>query len=109
MKLKIMPLLVGAAISTIAVPLAAQACNKGQTTQAQQTQLEQVSRNTVQQVEAVLSPEQQQQFQAAVAQGQGMGTALADLNLSAEQQTQLQRIMQSAKTQKQQILNSNRS
>ncbi|WP_051470221.1 hypothetical protein [Fischerella sp. PCC 9605] len=102
MKLKLMSVLFGAAMFAMAIPVAAQACpGKGQNQQQtpqQQSQLEQTQRNTLQEVSAVLTPEQQQQFQNALNQGQGIRSALASLNLSEEQQTQLQAIMESSKT-----------
>lgn len=73
----------------------------------QQSQLQQIQRNTLQEVSAVLTPEQQQQLQTAMASGQRMRAALSNLNLSSEQQSQVQQIMQASKTQKQQLFNSN--
>jgi hypothetical protein len=51
----------------------------------------------LQQVEAILTTEQQQQFQNALASGQKMRPALASLNLSQKQQTQVQAVMQTMK------------
>ncbi len=44
-------------------------------------------------MEATLTAEQKQQFQAALEQGRGMRGAIAAMNLSPEQQTQLRNIM----------------
>ncbi len=110
MKLKLMPSIIGAVVFTTAIPLVAQACPNGQganLTQEQRNQIEQIQRNSIQQVEGILTPDQQQQFQTALTQGQRMHSAVASLNLSPQQQSQLQGIMQSAKTQKQQLFNSN--
>ena len=68
--------------------------------------MEQIQRNTRSQMEAILTPEQKQRFQAALEQRQGMRAAIAAMNLSPEQQTQLRNIMQAARTQKDAILTS---
>lgn len=111
MKLRFLPVLAGAMFA-VGLPVAAFACPGGQKTNQQltpqqQSQLQQVQRNTLQEVSAVLTPEQQQQFQTALASGQKMRAAVSGLNLSSEQQEQVQQIMQASKTQKQQLFNSN--
>ncbi|MGB3639785.1 MAG: hypothetical protein WBA39_19745 [Rivularia sp. (in: cyanobacteria)] len=108
MKSKLMPILAASAIFTLALPLAANACgDKKNLTQAQRTQMEQVKDNARSQVEAVLNPQQQGQFQSAVEDGQKMRSAVASLNLSQEQQTQINEIMQVSKEQKRAIYRSN--
>lgn len=111
MKLKLMPMLAGLLMLSVAAPVAAQACTgdkaNQQLTPQQQSRLEEIRTNTLQQVEAILTTEQQQQFQNALASGQKMRPALTSLNLSQEQQTQVQTVMQSMKQQKQQLFNSN--
>lgn len=103
-----MPIMAASAIFTLALPLAANACgNKENLTQAQRTQLEQVKNNARSQVETVLTPQQQGQFQNAVEDGQKMRSAVASLNLSQEQQTQISEIMQVTKEQKRAIYRSN--
>jgi ribonuclease HII len=113
MKLRLLPVLAGAMIAAT-IPVAAFACpgadgqkTNQQLTPQQQSQLQQIQRNTLQEVSAVLTPEQQQQFQTALASGQKMRAAVSSLNLSSEQQEQVQQIMQASKTQKQQLFNSN--
>lgn len=114
MKLKLMPILAGMlAIAVVTTPLAVKAGPNYQgkraaleLTQQQRTQMEQIHRNTRSQMEAILTPEQKQQFQAALEQRRGMRGAIAAMNLSPEQQTQLRNIMQSARTQKDAILTS---
>ena len=58
-------------------------------------------------METVLTPQQQGEFQSAVEDGQKMRSAVANLNLSQEQQTQIDEIMQVAKEQKKAIYRSN--
>lgn len=111
MKLKLMPMFAGLLMLSVAAPVAAQACTGDKTNQQltpqQQSRLQEIRTNSLQQVEAILTTEQQQQFQNALASGQEMRPALANLNLSQEQQTQVQGVMQSMKQQKQQLYNSN--
>lgn len=64
----------------------------------QQAQMEQIRNETRTQIEAVLTPEQRQQFEQAVTQnGQRRRGAMAALNLSEAQRTQISQIMQSSK------------
>ncbi|MGB3759994.1 MAG: hypothetical protein WBA07_27070 [Rivularia sp. (in: cyanobacteria)] len=108
MKSKLMPILAASAIFTLALPLAANACgDKKNLTQAQRAQMEQVKDNARSQVEAVLTPQQQGEFQSAVEDGQKMRSAVASLNLSEEQQTQVNEIMKVSKEQKRAIYRSN--
>lgn len=108
MKSKLMPILAASAIFTLALPLAANACgDKKNLTQAQRAQMEQVKTNARSQVEAVLTPQQQGEFQSAVEEGQKMRSAVASLNLSEEQQTQVNEIMKVSKEQKRAIYRSN--
>ena len=108
MKSKLMPILAASTIFTLALPLAANACgDKNNLTQAQRTQIEQVKTNARSQVEAVLNPQQQAQFQSVVEDGQKMSSAVASLNLSEEQQSQVNEIMKLAKEQKRAIYRSN--
>ncbi len=108
MKSKLMPILAASAIFTLALPLAANACgDKNNLTQAQRAQMEQVKDNARSQVEAVLTPQQQGEFQSAVEDGQKMRSAVASLNLSEEQQTQVNEIMKVSKEQKRAIYRSN--
>ncbi|MEL6166341.1 MAG: hypothetical protein AAFR37_22225, partial [Cyanobacteria bacterium J06628_3] len=89
-------------------PLAANACgDKRNLTQAQRNQIEEVRDNARSQVESVLTPQQEVEFQSAVENGRKMRSAVANLNLSQEQQTQIDEIMQVAKEQKKAIYRSN--
>ena len=58
-------------------------------------------------METVLTPQQQGEFQSAVDDGQKMRSAVANLNLSQEQQTQINEIMKVSKEQKRAIYRSN--
>ncbi|BAY85228.1 hypothetical protein NIES267_47270 [Calothrix parasitica NIES-267] len=108
MKSKLMPILAASTIFTLALPLAANACgDKKNLTQAQRTQIEEIRDNTRSQVESVLTPQQEVEFQSSVEDGQKMRSAVANLNLSPEQQTQIDEIMQVAKEQKKAIYRSN--
>ncbi|MBW4671437.1 MAG: hypothetical protein KME60_29450 [Cyanomargarita calcarea GSE-NOS-MK-12-04C] len=68
-------------------------------TQEQQTQLEQLSQQTLPSIENVLTDEQQSKFQAALAEGKGIRVALLSVNPSAQQQKQIQEILQTKKAQ----------
>jgi LTXXQ motif family protein len=70
----------------------------------QQTQLEQLSQQTLPKVRRVLSPEQLTKFNAALAQGQSVRGALAALNLSISQKFNLRNEMQSMRSQLNQVL-----
>ncbi|MEO1429469.1 MAG: hypothetical protein AAFV71_10465 [Cyanobacteria bacterium J06633_8] len=108
MKSKLMPILAASTIFTLALPLAANACgDKKNLTQAQRNKVEQVKNNARSQVEEVLTPQQQGEFQSAVEDGKKMRSAVANLNLSQEQETQIDEIMQVAKEQKKAIYRSN--
>lgn len=102
-----MPILAASTVFTLALPLAAHACgNKENLTQAQRNQMEQVKNNARSEVEAILTPQQQGQFQSALEDGTKMRSAVANLNLSDEQQTQVNEIMEVAKEQKKAIYSS---
>jgi len=110
MKFKLLPILAASTVFALALPLNANAenCrNKKNLTQAQRTEIQEVKDNARSQIETVLAPQQQEQFQSAVEDGQKMRSALANLNLSQEQQTQIDEIMQVAKEQKKAIYRSN--
>ena len=108
MKSKLMPILAASTIFTLALPLAANACgDKKNLTQAQRTQIEEIRDNARSQLETVLTPQQQGEFQSAVEDGQKMRSAVANLNLSQEQQTQINEIMKVSKEQKKAIYRSN--
>ncbi|MDY6900677.1 MAG: hypothetical protein SWZ49_21755 [Cyanobacteriota bacterium] len=108
MKSKLIPILAASTIFTLALPLAANACgDKKNLTQAQRTQIEEIRDNTRSQVESVLTPQQEVEFQSAVEDGQKMRSAVASLNLSQDQQTQINEIMQVAKEQKKAIYRNN--
>ena len=108
MKSKLMPILAASTIFTLALPLAANACgDKKNLTQAQRTQIEEIRDNARSQLATVLTPQQQGEFQSAVEDGQKMRSAVANLNLSQEQQTQINEIMKVSKEQKKAIYRSN--
>ena len=108
MKSKLLPILAASTALALAFPVAAFAGDEAKQenlTQAQRTELQQVTNNARSQIEAVLTPEQQTEFQNALNDGQKMKTAVRNLSLSSEQQSQLDEIMQSAKQQKRAIYN----
>ncbi len=116
-KVKFMSLFAGAvALSTVFAPLAINAqpaapqvgqragAGRGMGKMAgielsaeQQAQMEQIRNETRAQIEAVLTPEQRQQWQAATQNGQRRRGAMAALNLSEAQRTQIRQIVQSSK------------
>lgn len=68
-------------------------------TPEQQTQLQQLSQQTLPEVENILTPEQRFQFQAALASGKGVRAALLSVNPSSQQQNQIRDLLQSKKNQ----------
>jgi hypothetical protein len=68
-------------------------------TQAQTTQLQQLTQDTFLKIQAVLTEEQKIQFQAGLQEGKPVRVTLSSLNLSAQQQKQLRGIFQSSKSQ----------
>ena len=123
MKLKLMPMLVGAiALTLAATPLAvkAQANTSGQLliaegqrqgrwealnlTQEQKDQMAQIRQQTRSQIEALLTQEQRDQFKAAMESNQGRREALKAMNLSDAQKTQMRAIKESAKSKMEAIL-----
>jgi hypothetical protein len=111
MKSKLVSILTGAMVFTIpltATVVQAQTTSLTQMfpalsgvslTQEQQTQLEQLSQQTLPSVENVLTEEQRLQFQAALQEGKGVRVALLSVNLSTQQQKQIRDILQAQKTQ----------
>lgn len=68
-------------------------------TQEQQTQLQQLSEQTLPEVTNLLTEEQKTQFQAALAAGKGVRVAVLSVNPSTQQQKQIRGILQAKKTQ----------
>jgi hypothetical protein len=68
-------------------------------TQAQTTQLQQLTQDTFLKIQAVLTEEQKIQFQAGLQEGKPVRVTLSSLNLSTQQQKQLRGIFQSSKSQ----------
>lgn len=68
-------------------------------TQAQTTQLQQLTQDTFLKIQAVLTEEQKIQFQAGLEEGKPVRVTLSSLNLSTQQQKQLRGIFQSSKSQ----------
>jgi len=111
MKSKLVSILTGAMVFTIpltATVVQAQTTSLTQMfpalsgvslTQEQQTQLEQLSQQTLPSVENVLTDEQRLQFQAALQEGKGVRVALLSVNLSTQQKKQIRDILQAQKTQ----------
>ncbi|HEY9639855.1 MAG TPA: Spy/CpxP family protein refolding chaperone, partial [Coleofasciculaceae cyanobacterium] len=73
-------------------------------TEDQQAQLKQIRENTRNQVENVLTAEQQQQLQAAIAQGQERPEAFRALNLTEAQRIQRHDILKAARQQAKAVL-----
>ncbi len=66
-------------------------------TPEQEDQLIELALDTRAQLEAILTPEQQQQFQASLESGSGMRDAVLDLNLSLSQKRQIRPVMMSTR------------
>lgn len=114
MKLKLLPqLLAGAiAVTLVTAPSIVQA-QLGQSrlgesqnqarlagvelTDTQRNQLTEIRRNTLSQIESVLTPEQKRQLRASRAGGEKQQNVFADINLSQAQKSQIQSIMRSSK------------
>ena len=106
MKLNLLPLFTGAiALTLITTPTIVQA-QSGETqtqrklaevelSETQRTQLKEIRRNTLSQIEAVLTSEQKRQLEFSQNGQKQQRTAM---NLSPQQQTQIESIMRSAKT-----------
>lgn len=126
MKLKFMPMLVGAIALTVATtPLAVKAeptlkspLAQAQTqaeephgfqrlglTQEQKAKMAEIRKSTRSQIEAILTPQQREQLQAAMQDSRpNKRQAFAALNLTPEQKTQMREIRQSAKSQYEAVL-----
>jgi Spy/CpxP family protein refolding chaperone len=63
-------------------------------TPLQQTQLQNLSKQTLPRVRRQLNPEQKAQFNSALSQGKGVRVALMSLKLSIGQQLQIRKILQ---------------
>lgn len=73
-------------------------------TEQQKAQMQAIRKNTSAQIQAILTPQQRQQFQAAMGSGQKRRSAFMDMNLSDQQKSQIREIMQSAKAQAEAVL-----
>lgn len=123
MKLKLMPMLLGAiALTVAATPLVvkAQANSSGQLlvaqaqrsdrfadlnlTQRQKDQIEQIRKDMHSQLKTVFTPQQLEQLKAARRNHQGMRQAIAGMNLTQQQKTRLKEIKRSAKSKIQALL-----
>jgi Spy/CpxP family protein refolding chaperone len=72
--------------------------------QEQEDQLAAARQQVRSQLEAITTPEQQQQFRAALEQGQGLRAAIAAMDLSSEQRTQVRQVFQASRSQFSEIL-----
>lgn len=121
MQFKLIPLLAGAIALSVTpnLPLIAQTPPNQQRqlppvrdskykgvelTEQQKAQMQTIREQTSSQIQAVLTPEQRQQFQAAMGSGQKRRSAFADMNLSDQQKSQIREIMRSAKSQAEAVL-----
>lgn len=134
MKIKLMPMLAGAiALSAViapftvnaqtnpsAQPLLAQAQQRQgkkarlNLTDAQMQQMRQIKEDTITQMRAILTPEQQQRLEALKQERQGQNrqgpnrqglrNLMAELNLSQEQKAQIQELMQRQKARMDEVL-----
>jgi Spy/CpxP family protein refolding chaperone len=125
-KIKLMPMLAGAvALTVVATPLVvnAQANTSNQPllaqanrqdrqskwdnlnlSEEQKQQLRQIQEETRAQMQALLTPEQQEQFKTAMQNRQGSRSGKTALNLSEEQKAQMRQIMEAKKSRMQAIL-----
>jgi len=73
-------------------------------TQQQQTQLNEMRKQTRNQIEQIIRPEQIAAFRSAIDQGQTFQQAVATVNLSPDQKAQLRQVLQAARQQASSIL-----
>lgn len=66
-------------------------------TDAQKTQVTQITQKTRQQVQGILTPQQQEQLRSAIAQGKNPKEAMKALGISDTQKTQLRQVYQYSK------------
>jgi Spy/CpxP family protein refolding chaperone len=106
------PLVVNAQANTSSQPLLAQAnrqdrqskWDKLNLSEEQKQQLRQIQEETRAQMQALLTPEQQEQFKTAMQNRQGRNSGKTALNLSEEQKAQMRQIMEAKKSRMQAIL-----
>lgn len=70
----------------------------------QQTTLQALSDQTLPEIQAVLTPDQQKQFKQAIAEGMGVGVSLSSLELTSEQQGQLKALLEPVRSQLEETL-----
>ncbi len=70
----------------------------------QKTKFQEIRNRSRSQIEAILTPQQKQQFQVAIAQGKNLQQATKTLNLSTEQQQKIREIMRSQRQELFQLL-----
>ncbi|HBB31878.1 MAG TPA: hypothetical protein DDZ80_26365 [Cyanobacteria bacterium UBA8803] len=114
MKIKLLPLLAGiAAMALTAIPMIVKAqpanlpvlpglqevISNLNLTEEQQAQFAQIRSETQAKLENVLTAQQKNTLQAAIAQGKPLRQAMASLNLTPEQKTEIRSILQSARQQ----------
>ncbi len=129
MKVKLMPILVGAfAFIVVATPMAIKAqafmSDQAQPTHAnhhgvwdqlnlsdqQKKQMKEIQEDTRRQMQAILTPQQQEQLKTTMQNHQagqahqGRNSAMAALNLSDEQKAKMKEIMQAQKTRMEAVL-----
>lgn len=68
-------------------------------TTQQKIQLAELGSQTLNDAEKIVTSQQRDQFRKALADGKGLGEALAAMNITADQQTQLKTLFRSAQTQ----------
>ncbi len=73
-------------------------------TEAQKAQLKQIGQSTRSQIQAVLTPQQQEQMKQVRAQREKLRETVTSLNLTAEQKTKIREIMQSTRQQMEGVL-----
>jgi Spy/CpxP family protein refolding chaperone len=68
-------------------------------TTQQKIQLAELSSQTLNQAEKIVTSQQRDQFRKALADGKGFGEALAAMDITSDQQTQLKTLFSSTQTQ----------
>ncbi len=98
------PMIVHAQSPDLSGPIPQQMFSGLNLTEAQKAQLKQIGQSTRSQIQAVLTPQQQEQMKQVRAEGQKMREMVKDLNLTADQKTKIRDIMQASRQQMEAVL-----
>ncbi len=98
------PAIVHAQPADLSGPIPQQMFSGLNLSEAQKTQLKQIGQSIRSQIQAVLTPQQQEQMKQVRAQREKLRETVTSLNLTTEQKTKIREIMQSARQQMEGVL-----